>query len=132
MPAGKKNSALLTIAYWADALPGILNWSLDGLARLRSQGRFTRSAKCDALKGQTRMDSNPAPVPRRRVRAHRGRVQFVQLSCVYDDYREWCLKAGLKHPLTSRSSGPCSETCSRHRRTGREEGGRKTPRCGSV
>jgi putative DNA primase/helicase len=41
-------------------LPGILNWALEGLRRLNSQGHFTEPAICKEALGQYRMESNSA------------------------------------------------------------------------
>lgn len=40
-------------------LPGILNWAIDGLARLRAQRGFTKSSKADESKDDYRQDTNP-------------------------------------------------------------------------
>lgn len=106
VPAERKNPALLTAEYWADELPAILNWALDGLARLRERGRFTHSAKCEAIKARTRTDSNPA-------------LQFIHEECeftgkegdhvtvedMYSTYYTWCGRSGFKRPLTKPKFG---------------------------
>lgn len=61
VPEGERNPALMTRDYWRDELPGILNWSIRGLNRLRANhGRFAHSAKCAELHAKHRTDSNPA------------------------------------------------------------------------
>jgi putative DNA primase/helicase len=45
-----------------EELPGILNWALDGLARLRQQGRFTRSAIGEAALKEYQQESHPEKV----------------------------------------------------------------------
>ncbi len=101
VPPGKKNPELLTAAYWADELPGILNWALDGLARLRKQGRFTRSVRCERTKNRTRLDSNPA---RQFLLAHceftGDDTYALQIKELYEAYRTWCMDNGFKQPLT--------------------------------
>lgn len=57
VPAGEKNPAMLSAGHWAAELPGVLNWALAGLARLRAGG-FTRAAACEALKERHRRDSD--------------------------------------------------------------------------
>ncbi len=106
VPAAKKNPALLTVGYWADELPGILNWALDGLSRLRTQGRFTRSLMCESQKGQTRLDSNPARL------FLAGRCEYtgddtheLLVKELYEGYRSWCVDGGLKYPLTRERFG---------------------------
>ena len=105
VPANKKNPALLTAAYWADELPGILNWALDGLARLRSQGP-TWAAKCDVAKGQTRIDSNPARQFLTEECKYTGAAtDSVWVEVLYQDYKTWCEKNGFTRPLTKPKFG---------------------------
>jgi putative DNA primase/helicase len=80
-------------------LPGILNWSLDGLARLRARGRFEEPT--DSVKAKLRMLYASDPV--------RG---FVTEKCLLDPaaaidkvtlypiYVEYCRTTGV-HPLAS-------------------------------
>jgi P4 family phage/plasmid primase-like protien len=101
VPAAKKNPALLTPEYWADELPGILNWALEGLARLRSRGRFTRSAKCEALKARTRLDSNPARQFLTERYEFTGRKSdLMTVEELYREYANWCEAGGYRHTLT--------------------------------
>ena len=92
VPAEKKDAALLTAGYWADELPSILSWALDGLARLRDRGgRFTRSAKCEAMKGQTRLDSNPARQFLTDECEYTGNeADTVAVSELFELYQKWC------------------------------------------
>ena len=50
----------MTEGYWQDELPGILNWALAGLARLRARGRFDLPAACRGLLADHRRASDPA------------------------------------------------------------------------
>lgn len=100
VPAEQKNPALLTAEHWQDELPGILNWALDGLARLRAQGGFTRAAKCEALKNQTRTESNPARQFLLECCRHTARpTDMVQGGLLYEKYKHWCAINGYAHPL---------------------------------
>jgi P4 family phage/plasmid primase-like protien len=48
-------------AFWKAEAPGILNWALAGLARLKvNDWKFTESGVCDAAKAGHRLDSDPA------------------------------------------------------------------------
>lgn len=44
----------------ATEYPGVVNWSLEGLARLRRQGRFTEPAVCKAVQDERRRENTPA------------------------------------------------------------------------
>lgn len=106
VPAEKKNPALLTAAYWTDELPGILNWALDGLARLREQGRFTRSVKCEAMKNRTRLDSNPARLFLLAGYEFTGEdAHAVRVKELYEEYLTWCKSSGFTKPLTKPKFG---------------------------
>lgn len=83
--------------------PGILNWAIVGLARLREQGEFTRPAICEAAIAEYREDSNPAGEffsdylePQ-----EAGAIESRQ---AYDLYRHWCQHNGCK-PLGNRQFG---------------------------
>jgi putative DNA primase/helicase len=74
-------------------LPGILNWGLEGLVRLRSRGRFTNSTVGDQALAAYRLESNPAAVflseqcwadPERRVPVHD----------LYEAYVAWSRTSG--------------------------------------
>jgi P4 family phage/plasmid primase-like protien len=76
-------------------LPGILNWALVGLARLRQQGRFTEPAICREALQEYRDDSNPTRC-------------FLELHCrpdpaaelpsarLYERYAEWMRGYGYR------------------------------------
>lgn len=61
MPKAEQDGRMKTPAFWAAEAPGILNWGLEGLRRLKANG-FTRSTKCEALKCRHRDQSNPLGV----------------------------------------------------------------------
>jgi len=99
VPSDRKNPAMLTTTYWTAELPGILNWALDGLARLRSSG-FTKSLVCEALKGEHRLDSNPA---RSFLTEH---CEFpgiqgndISAAVLYEEYKKWCVTSGFNKPM---------------------------------
>jgi len=99
VPAGKKNPAMLTESFWADELPGVLNWALDGLARLHKQGRFTHSARCEALKQQNRLDSNPARLFLSEEYEYTGHDDKIPVNDLYQSYKTWCDQSKVKNPL---------------------------------
>lgn len=106
VPAGKKNPALLTPEYWADELPGILNWALDGLARLRVEGWFSGCVRCELLKGQTRLDSNPARLFLTEEYKYAGNeADRITVDELYRSYKTWCDHGGYTRPLTKQRFG---------------------------
>jgi P4 family phage/plasmid primase-like protien len=84
-------------------LPGVLNWALAGLYRLRQQKQFTRSAVCEQALDEYRIESNPAK-------------QFLLDNCrerpdgqtpcgeLYRAYSVWCKGSGYA-PLGERQFG---------------------------
>jgi len=74
-------------------LPGIFNWSMDGLARLRKQDQFTRSSRIEAQRKEFRARNDTE-------------LAFVQDVCdvhpknkiksseLYHAYRQWCMANG--------------------------------------
>jgi P4 family phage/plasmid primase-like protien len=87
-------------------VPGILNWALAGLSRLRSNGmRFTEPAVCRAALDTHRRESDPA---REFLLEHfeaSPNAPPLKTAEVYEAYREWCEKNGQKHPLTAPAFG---------------------------
>jgi putative DNA primase/helicase len=92
-------------AWWeaSGELPGILNWALTGLDRLRRQDRFTRSEVCEQALAEYRTENNPA------------RMFLLEACCespegqtpcgeLYRSYRNWCQDNGYS-PLADRSFG---------------------------
>ncbi len=96
--------------WWKDSgeLPGIFLWAIQGLARLRSKGRFARSDTCAALIEEYKTDSNPvlsffdtsieeAPVGNN----EESNIEFEETSDdLYGAYRKWCSANG-HHPFAS-------------------------------
>jgi putative DNA primase/helicase len=70
-------------------LPGILNWSVDGLRRLRAHGQFTIPSASQAAWEEFRQDSNPAN-EFLTSRYSQGEGDPIGCSTIYDEYRDWC------------------------------------------
>jgi putative DNA primase/helicase len=70
-------------------LSGIFNWSVEGLCRLRQQGRFTMPMASQALIGQFRLEANNALrfLEEATVQDTNASVGTVEL---YGRYRDWC------------------------------------------
>ncbi len=85
-------------------LPGILNWALDGLVRLRQRGRFVQPKSCaDAL---IEMEHLGSPV--RAYLAERCVVapeHTVDCGEMYADFRAWCEGGGIKNTPTAATFG---------------------------
>ena len=74
-------------------LPGILNWSLAGLKRLRAKGRFTDSKVATEALAEYRLESNPAEVflTDFTEARHGARVGVDEL---FQGYRHYCKANG--------------------------------------
>lgn len=89
-------------------LPGILNWALDGLRRLRLRGEFTRSDVCEEAAAEYRVENNPA----RKFLLDacvEDPVRTVGCSNLYAKYKAWCEEHGNK-PL---ADGPFGKEVTR-------------------
>lgn len=85
-------------------LPSILNWALDGLARVTARGRFVQPAS--AADAVTELENLAAPV-----------MAFVRQECtmrpglsiskdtLYAAYRSWCQRQGQSHVETQPTFG---------------------------
>jgi putative DNA primase/helicase len=80
-------------------LPGILNWSLEGLDRLRVQHRFTEPASSrDAI---IALRDAVSPISAFvRERCVRGAAHEVAVDRLYQAWRDWCEDEGRDHPGT--------------------------------
>jgi putative DNA primase/helicase len=89
--------------YWQDELPGILNWALEGLRRLRMEGQFTRPRVCEEAIAAYRLDCNPAAeFLNENYRA--DATQSVVCQELYKHYQAWCLEHGYQ-PLGDNKFG---------------------------
>lgn len=94
--------------WWRDSgeLPGIFLWAIQGLARLRANGNFTRSESCAQLIAEYKADSNPVltffdtsiELP---LDDDFKLDEFQETSDdLYKAYRKWCSDNG-HHPFAS-------------------------------
>lgn len=89
VPPGRRDPTLLDGRTWAGELPGVLNWALDGLARLHANGRFTDCPRVRAARDCHRADSNPARAfLLGHFRETGDATCFVATDAVYAAYRE--------------------------------------------
>jgi len=94
-----------SVEHWENAgeLPGIFAWALRGLLRLRENGKFTKSKKCDEMLEEFRKEANPA---RSFLDEHTeadppGKENLSRVPCktLYRIYCEWCRQQGNRFPL---------------------------------
>ncbi len=70
-------------------LPGIFNWAMIGLKRLRAQGKFTSPAQVRGVTDQYRKESNPVALFVEEM-CIVNPASHVQASAIYSAYKEWC------------------------------------------
>jgi P4 family phage/plasmid primase-like protien len=91
--------------WWIESgeLPGILNWALAGLDRLRRQDRFTTSSVCMEALSEYRTENNPARLflAESTTESIGGNVPCAWL---YQSYTRWCEANGYS-PLADRAFG---------------------------
>ena len=82
-------------------LPGILNWAIVGLERLRKNGKFTRSAAMEKAIADYKNESNPVDQWRgERLGEETKNQTWIMQSVLYQDYTAWCYQNG-RHALAS-------------------------------
>jgi phage/plasmid-associated DNA primase len=91
--------------WWNESgeLPGLFNWAVAGLHRLRTQGGFSR---CRAME-EAIADYQEEMSPTRSFLAdnvEENAASSIQSSVIYAIYRKWCQEHGY-HPLADRSFG---------------------------
>lgn len=85
-------------------LPGILNWALDGLDRLRARGHFVQPASgAEAARELAELSSPIIAFLRERCTIGPGRM--VSVDSLYDAWRQWCEENGRDHPGTKQAFG---------------------------
>ncbi len=91
--------------FWQDAgeLPGMFNWALQGLLRLRRQGEFTDSDIGASALEEYRREANPA---REFLAENLEEVEHYQIPSdeVYRVYKKWCKEFDYR-PLDARQFG---------------------------
>ena len=95
------------VDWWNDSgeLPGIFNWALEGLQRLRAQRDFTESSLMQEALQDYQAEVNPA---RSFLDEACERSQFGgKIFCreLYGAYEKWCKANGHSYPLSERQFG---------------------------
>jgi len=76
-------------------LPGIFNWAIEGLRRLRHRGESAIPELCRAALDEYRMENDPEKAfLLERCRAEHG--ARIPTQALYDAYTNWCGQRGLK------------------------------------
>ena len=90
-------------AYWSREASGIFNWSLVGLNRLLTNGRFTISPRCEAAIAEFREASNPTAMF---LEDHvtLSPSSTIGSAYLYRLYREWSVSTGHS-PLSETNFG---------------------------
>jgi putative DNA primase/helicase len=79
-------------------LPGILNWVLEGLKSLLSQGRFSKCKISDDMLIRYKIESDSVQIylEEYSIQKSSDTKEFITLKTVYDAYRVFCLESGYK------------------------------------
>lgn len=93
IPEAEKNKAMVKSEYWLDEAPGLFNWALEGLRRLRRQKRFTESEVCRTEHERFKLECNPCRefLLERYTKDEDGRLLKDD---VYGSYSKWCKDNG--------------------------------------
>lgn len=122
----KRIKGLDKVEYWqaSQELPGILNWALRGLARLRAQNGFTESESEKEEIEDYKKEVNPARafLSENVEESQSGKIASRLL---YGWYRKWATEHGY-HPMSERSFG--KEVKRKFPKTERERAGTRESR----
>jgi|GEM_PF-1780679 len=101
----KQDKRLVNAEFWRTngELPGVFNWAVEGLRRLRQRGHFFIPLECQAAKTEYQRESNPARtfLEENYCAAPNGSMFS---NAVYQQYHEWMEKSGQK-PLGATQFG---------------------------
>lgn len=99
------------VEWWQHSgeLPGIFNWAIAGLHRLRETGKFTEPKLCKEAVDDYRLETNPA---RAFLSEHYCEVETCRVPAkeLYSEYQKWCRESG-HHPLADRAFGKEVKRC---------------------
>ncbi|HWX33752.1 MAG TPA: phage/plasmid primase, P4 family [Steroidobacteraceae bacterium] len=84
--------------------PGIFNWSLDGLQRLKARGHFLQPPSAAAAVQE--LEDLASPIGAFiRERCEVGGAYSVGVEPLYEAWRKWCEQQGRDHPGTKQTFG---------------------------
>jgi putative DNA primase/helicase len=85
-------------------LPGILNWSIEGLRRLRERGHFIQpTSAAEAVRELEDLASPIGAFIRERCVIEPGKT--IEVTRLFEAWCEWCKSQGRDHPGTTQSFG---------------------------
>jgi P4 family phage/plasmid primase-like protien len=99
VPTGRRVAGLDKPEFWLGAgeAPGILNWSLEGMRRLKANGlRFTEPAACRAALLEHRVDSDPCRAFLEEQYAADPEARPLRTCELYGNYKGWCEANGYR------------------------------------
>lgn len=100
--AHERDPALLTTTFWSAHSPGLLNWALTGLARLKTVGEFTRSEASEVARERHRAASDPVRDFLLKGYRFTGLEQdFQPTTCLYTEYLAWCEGTAFVQPVSN-------------------------------
>lgn len=86
----------------SNELPGIFNWAVEGLERLRERGHFEIPAQVKNSTEEYKKESNPVQLfVDDECYSESDQAKSDLITAVYSSYKNWCLDNGYK-PLASR------------------------------
>jgi P4 family phage/plasmid primase-like protien len=108
VPVGERVAGMDKPEFWLGAgeVPGILNWALEGLKRLKANGmQFTDPAVCRAALHEHRADSDPCRAFLEEHYAVEPDAPPLPAACLYQEFRGWCEQNGYNHIPTANAFG---------------------------
>src|SRR5262249_48392707 len=103
IPGAERRFGLDNPAHWLVEAPGILNWALAGLDRLRaSNWPFTEPERCRRAHEEYQLDVNPAKRFLTENYAAGSDDDAVSTVELYQEYKRWARCAGYPKPLADR------------------------------
>jgi phage/plasmid-associated DNA primase len=108
IPPEQRRAGLDKPEFWLNAgeLPGILNWAIEGLRRLRANGlKFTNPAASQAALEEQRQESNPARRFLKDYFIEDATAEPMTAFDLYKAYSSWCVREGVQRPLGSSAFG---------------------------
>jgi P4 family phage/plasmid primase-like protien len=108
IPREERKAGMDKEAFWISSgeLPGILNWALAGLRRLKANGwQFTAPAACQAALAEHRLESDPTRAFLLERYEAGAEAEPILAGELYQEYRLWCDQFGHRSPMNNISFG---------------------------
>jgi phage/plasmid-associated DNA primase len=95
------------VEWWHESgeLPGILNWAVRGLHRLRAQKGFSDSEIMDKALENYRAETNPARQFLLEICSESTLDETILSKDLYGAYCRWCKENGHNYPLSEKQFG---------------------------